>query len=171
MGRVAAAADDDLVGQIFAAYTAAGVFHELRLLAGDEFDSRGRRQIELIAQSTGPLDKSLQVRAPWRVPDFANHEPAGRKADRQLARDRLPPEHLDRQPDAVGKQVPYGVAVFGQHLPAAAKVFPVEFNWQQAPPRRQESVARLVVKDLAATGRFALLDREVHAPLAGAPNF
>ena len=62
--RVAALTNDDLVGEAFAAHAAAGVLHELRLLAGDEFDTGGGGQIELITQIAGPFDKSLQISTP-----------------------------------------------------------------------------------------------------------
>ena len=62
--------------------------------------------------------------------------------------------------------MPRRVAVLGQHLPAAAKVFPVEFHGQQAAAERQQRIPILIVEDFAPAIYFALLNGELQAPLA-----
>ncbi len=48
MRCVAAAAEDDFAGEIFPADAATRFFQQLRLLAGDEFDTFRRGEVELI---------------------------------------------------------------------------------------------------------------------------
>jgi hypothetical protein len=111
MWRVAALADDDLVGEVISADATAGLIQQLRLVASDEFDSRGGRQVQLIVQGTDPFDELLQINSARRAPDFAHDEPAGRKAERDLAGNRLPPELIDAQADAIRQDMPHFVAV------------------------------------------------------------
>src|SRR5947207_2904461 len=85
MWRVAAAANDDLAGQALTANAAASRFQKLRPIAGDEFDPRRGRQIELIGQGAGSLDEAFELDAPRKMADLPHHEPAGRKTDQHLA--------------------------------------------------------------------------------------
>src|SRR5205807_4207289 len=70
------------------------------------------------------------------------------------------------QSHAVGKQLSCRVAVFHQYPPAAAKILPVKLNRQQAAPVWQQGIAGLIVENLGSAGDFALLNRELQAPLA-----
>lgn len=104
MGCLAAAAEDDFAGEILSADAAAGLLHQLWLLAGDELDAHDRGQIELIRKRTGPLDEGLQIFAARRFPNFAGNEPGGREAHGGFGRRRLPPKPVEREPNAVGEQ-------------------------------------------------------------------